>query len=817
MHQLTVWFRMSTPLAVLLTGLILAVPRDSAQATTVSEVLRDNPGVVYLESTKKFYKYFSSSLNWSAAKSSAASTYLNGVPGRLVEIRSGRENQFVEGICNGTTWLGATDEGAEGQWRWDSNDEIFSHGHRSVKGRFNNWYLGSLQEPNNSGGHEHYAGMWRSGALGSWNDWGAGSRLPYTVEWNARDVLGDSDAKKILLVTPDASRLPNEDVKRKQLFESWGYYVELLSQTADQNAYDTATAEVDVVYVSERCSSTEVNTKLTRNPVGVVTDEYWLADDLGFCTSLTYGSIQQPAKIVDTTHYITKVFSQDLALPDLLGTGKIAYTAQPASGAVVLSRHANDAHFMAIDKGARLADSLPAAGRRALVAHIYIDRADGDVKTMIRRAVDWASQLSTTVYYVRTGGDDNHSGVSRQEAFATVVKAAQVATAGDTVYVGAGTYRGNVDVQGSGSSRRQVPFIADTTGNKTGDGGQVVLSGLARNQGAVLYLNAKHHVHFTGFTITNALNTVELHHAKGIRLERCRISNAGRHGIHSEGSDVTLIECWQSRAHNNGAWVFGGATLYSQRSTFERNGQIGVRMWGDHCALTLIDSNVTNNQSYGVYYEGEPAGSTDSSITLLDCVLRDNQGWAVGTYRNSIRAVIDGCQVTGNGSGLRMAGLATITNCLVTDNGPYGFEILAPDVSIEHCTIADHSSYGVTSGSSANTKISNCILYKNSSTGLYDHGSLISAHNLFFQNGQDYGGNAAAGAGDISVDPLFVDAGQGDFHLQDASPAVDSGVDLRVITDLEGRTRPMGASPDRGCYEVINGKRLRILKWTEVK
>jgi hypothetical protein len=40
-----------------------------------------------------------------------------------------------------------------------------------------------------------------------------------------------------------------------------------------------------------------------------------------------------------------------------------------------------------------------------------------------------------------------------------------------------------------------------------------------------------------------------------------------------------------------------------------------------------------------------------------------------------------------------------------------------------------------------------------------------------------------------------------DFHLKDDSPAKNKGADFGVITDLDGKPRPVGA-PDLGCFEI---------------
>ena len=57
------------------------------------------------------------------------------------------------------------------------------------------------------------------------------------------------------------------------------------------------------------------------------------------------------------------------------------------------------------------------------------------------------------------------------------------------------------------------------------------------------------------------------------------------------------------------------------------------------------------------------------------------------------------------------------------------------------------------------------------------------------------------GTGTIVADPQFVDALNGDFHIQSASPAVDAADDAPDDLDLDGVSRPQGAHSDIGAFE----------------
>lgn len=60
---------------------------------------------------------------------------------------------------------------------------------------------------------------------------------------------------------------------------------------------------------------------------------------------------------------------------------------------------------------------------------------------------------------------------------------------------------------------------------------------------------------------------------------------------------------------------------------------------------------------------------------------------------------------------------------------------------------------------------------------------------------------AFPGTGNITGDPLFVDADGGDYRLQEDSPAVDAGAEDGPDSDFDGFTRPVGGGFDIGAFE----------------
>ena len=95
--------------------------------------------------------------------------------------------------------------------------------------------------------------------------------------------------------------------------------------------------------------------------------------------------------------------------------------------------------------------------------------------------------------------------------------------------------------------------------------------------------------------------------------------------------------------------------------------------------------------------------------------------------------------------------------------------------------------------------------------------NLIAENNLFFIDDVGYDIQIAAGGieytntnigelgtGNIYGDPLFIDPQwdiDGDFHLQDTSPARDAGTTVSLTDDLDFFPRPYNTIYDIGCYE----------------
>ena len=83
--------------------------------------------------------------------------------------------------------------------------------------------------------------------------------------------------------------------------------------------------------------------------------------------------------------------------------------------------------------------------------------------------------IAATYYVRQTVGNDGGDGLSPGTAWRSISKLSTVMHAGDTVYVGPGLYREQVTVGGDGTAENRLIFVADTTGQHTGDPSGVVM------------------------------------------------------------------------------------------------------------------------------------------------------------------------------------------------------------------------------------------------------------------------------------------------------------------------------------------------------
>jgi parallel beta-helix repeat protein len=161
----------------------------------------------------------------------------------------------------------------------------------------------------------------------------------------------------------------------------------------------------------------------------------------------------------------------------------------------------------------------------------------------------------------------------------------------------------------------------------------------------------------------------------------------------------------------------------------------------------------------------------------------------------------------------------TLENNVIMNSTQQGLYIDSgtSNVNVWHNTFFNNGEEEIrTKVDSVDIVIKNNIIYANGiSAALSANTSPLPSedYNLVFNYGTDTESSSSQpavtsfGANTIpGQDPLFVSttAGSEDLHLQFGSPAIEAGVDLGVIDDIEknARPNPTGTAPDIGAYEA---------------
>ena len=383
-------------------------------------------------------------------------------------------------------------------------------------------------------------------------------------------------------------------------------------------------------------------------------------------------------------------------------------------------------------------------------------------------------------------------------AFTTVGAAIAAAGAGDTVLVCPGAYVENIDFSGKAIIVRSIggPAVTILDGNAAGS---VVT--FAAGEGASSVLE--------GFTIRNGRSASGIAEGGGIRI-------ASASPTIRSNSIVSNQAC-------SGAGIsvgFGSPTI--EDNTIADNAQFGctggtggggILIRGRSTAVVrrnIIKDNVTwaNGGGITLFSAGSPIIERN---VISGNRLSGGQGggiWIVNDANATIAGNLIVSNRAGSGGGIYWLvpssdrGLLLVNNTLADNDGLVGSAILAD-------------------GFDANfLLINNIIVARPGQTAVFcgnfndPNPPQFRFNNVFSVSGASYGGICADQTGvngNISADPLFANAGAGDYHLLQNSPSIDAGDNTAaavVATDLDGDPRVLAGNGipvvDMGADEVVS-------------
>ena len=296
-------------------------------------------------------------------------------------------------------------------------------------------------------------------------------------------------------------------------------------------------------------------------------------------------------------------------------------------------------------------------------------------------------------------------------------------------------------------------------------------------------------------------------------------------------------------------------TVTIGEGTFEINAQLmvtgGVTLVGQGWEKTIIKQttigsgdNADNGRCATV-----SGGATIKGVTLTGGHIREK--WKAGAGVLVDGGTVSGCLVTGNqfgdssyqnvtvnnvfgaGIGFYEGAGGVIENSLIVGNFSYangggsshgggiGIYKVSSPIVIESCLVADNQAPNGNGGGYYAEQGNPVVIIRNATIvgnmagmkggGVYDGSwnqrvqfiNSILYGNSAVTDGAEISGTPADGSANnlIGVDPQFVDASNGDYHLSSASPAIGAGMAYEGIElDLDGA--PFFDPPSIGCYEI---------------
>lgn len=370
-------------------------------------------------------------------------------------------------------------------------------------------------------------------------------------------------------------------------------------------------------------------------------------------------------------------------------------------------------------------------------------RQAGPLPSPPKVVVTQETQPGGKVYYVSPTGNDQDDG-SQAHPFATIQKAANVATPGTTVHVLAGTYTQPVTITRSGSAHKRITFISDTTW-----GAKIHTTDGTRDP----WTTHANYIDIIGFDIT---------------------STDSRDGINNLGSFIHTIS---NHVHDipSKCDAIGGAGINDGNYAAHDNDIVG------NMVNNIGDTYPQLCQYVHGIYHSNVRGHIMNNITY------DNAGCGINLWHAANATIVTNNLSFGNEEhGISIGTNIANTSGVVGDNF-----IVANNISIGNALLGIRERTGV---GTHNQYLKN-IVYGNGNKSFgdeqYNWPSSVDSRDV----------------GTITQNVLFVHYevnGGGDYHLQANSPAIDAGTSIGAPSiDFDGNPRPQGKGFDIGPYEYV--------------
>ncbi len=420
---------------------------------------------------------------------------------------------------------------------------------------------------------------------------------------------------------------------------------------------------------------------------------------------------------------------------------------------------------------------------------------------------------ATNFYVSSLLGSNSNNGLSISSPCQTIQSTVNLTAPGDTVFVMNGTY--------NSASGPVLTLLPENSGS---DGKYITWKA---------YPGHKPKITASG----NVWNAVSINASyvviDGLELEGNNANITYEQAYQSYQNYLNNMKDWAKIANfNTNGLSIGGPALDSKlpHHVTVRNCKIhdfpGGGLSSIQADYTTFENNLVYNNAWYMMYGGSGISiltpyDSDHTTTYRN-IVRNNIchtnkttiPWVSGQKLSDGNGIIIDVNVTGYSGGptasqVGYKGRTLVENNLSINNGGSGIHSYKAD----HVDMINNTAYhnGIVVGypdiftnNCNDVNIINNIMYSRdggqcnskprNATELYDY-------NLYYN-----GTVGKMGIHDQLSDPQFVNLSlirtEGDFRLKKGSPAIDSGTNnMNSAKDIDGHTRPIGATIDRGAYE----------------
>jgi len=411
------------------------------------------------------------------------------------------------------------------------------------------------------------------------------------------------------------------------------------------------------------------------------------------------------------------------------------------------------------------------------------------------------------IYYVATTGNNSNPG-TKSQPWRTIQKAADTMEAWDTCIVVAGDYYERVRVTRSGTSDGPISYVAQGAVTMRGF---TVLADYIKLTGFDITDTPDDNVDGFGIFLRGSYCTIEANY-----IHYCTRGGMSMYVEPHDSAAVSNCIIRNNRLYKN---AMAGIQVFGRNHLVEGNEVWGTIQyhpnwanppsWADADGITFFGTGHTFRKNYihDIKYGDE--GNVNPHI---DCF----QSWgpAYGIiFEQNLCLNIQEQTPSEAGQGFMLEG---VSDLIIRNNVIRSFRDVqafgSDGLTIVNNTFAGNlwldppqqGSIGLNSSPHA-TVLNNIFYDRPSSYVSADSASLQGlavGYNCVYRSD----GRRPAGSPQPNdlwrVNPLFVNAAGGDFHLGANSPCIDRGTTLAlVVNDMDGVSRPWGPKYDIGAYE----------------